>query len=49
MAKCIAKRDEKTGLTVVSFVRLRDSDRQILARHILQVQIAAKKQSQGSE
>lgn len=43
----LAKRDEKTGLTVVSFVRLRDSDRQILARHILQVQIAAKKQSQS--
>ncbi len=38
----IETRDAK-GLTVVSFVRLRESDRQILARHILQVQIAAKK------
>jgi hypothetical protein len=34
---------DANGLTVVSFVRLRESDRQILARHILQVQIAAKK------
>lgn len=32
------------GLTVISFVRLRESDRQILARHILQVQITAKRQ-----
>lgn len=37
------------GLTVISFVRLRESDRQILARHILQVQIAAKKQQQGDD
>ena len=43
----LAKRDDKTGLTVVSFARLRDSDRQVLARYILQVQIAAKKQSQA--
>lgn len=41
-------RDSK-GLTVVSFVRLRESDRQILARHILQVQIAAKKQQSQSD
>lgn len=34
---------DTNGLAVVSFVRLRESDRQILARHILQVQIAAKK------
>lgn len=39
----IEARDDN-GLTVVSFVRLRESDRQILAKHILQVQIAAKKQ-----
>lgn len=47
----IETRDTK-GLAVVSFVRLRESDRQILARHILQVQIAAKKkqgQAGGSE
>jgi hypothetical protein len=30
------------------FVRLRESDRQILARHILQVQIAAKRR-QGQQ
>ena len=36
------------GLAVISFVRLRDSDRQILARHILQVQIVARKQ-QGQD
>ncbi|MFT3931226.1 MAG: PilZ domain-containing protein [Spongiibacteraceae bacterium] len=34
----------ESGLTVVSFIRMRESDRQILARHILQVQIAAKRQ-----
>ncbi|MDB6062826.1 MAG: hypothetical protein JWM78_2929 [Verrucomicrobiaceae bacterium] len=42
----LAQRDQSTGLTVISFVRLRDSDRQVMARHILQVQIAAKKQNQ---
>ncbi len=44
----IETRDEE-GLTVVSFVGLRESDRQILARHILQVQIAAKRQQQKDE
>ncbi len=39
---------DANGLTVVSFIRLRESDRQILARHILQVQIAAKKQQSQS-
>ncbi len=43
----LANRDDVDGMTVVSFVRLRDSDRQILARHVLQVQIAAKKLSQS--
>ncbi|HEY3700382.1 MAG TPA: PilZ domain-containing protein [Spongiibacteraceae bacterium] len=42
----LANRDAAAGLTVLAFVRLRESDRQILARHILHVQIAAKKQSQ---
>ncbi len=37
------------GLAVVSFVRLRESDRQILARHILQVQIAAKKKQDQAD
>ena len=43
----LGNRDDGDGMTVVSFVRLRDGDRQILARHILQVQILAKKQSQS--
>lgn len=43
----VDSRENDDGLTVVSFVRLRDGDRQILARHILQVQILAKKQSQS--
>lgn len=43
----LANRDASNSLTVVSFVRLRDSDRQVLARHVLQVQILAKKQSQS--
>ena len=47
-AEVIETRDAD-GLTVVSFVRVRESDRQILARHILQVQIAAKKQSQAED
>ncbi len=37
------------GLTVVSFVRVRESDRQILAKHILQVQIAVKRQQAKSD
>lgn len=43
----LGNRDDGDGMTVVSFVRLRDGDRQILARHVLQVQILAKKQSQS--
>lgn len=39
----------ESGLTVVSFLRLRETDRQILARHILQVQIAAKRQQSKSD
>lgn len=35
---------DANGLTVVSFVRMRESDRQILAKHIMQVQIAIKRQ-----
>jgi hypothetical protein len=44
----VDSRESDDGMTVVSFVRLRDGDRQILARHILQVQILAKKQSQSA-
>lgn len=40
----LANREDSPGYTVISFIRLRDSDRQILARHVLQVQIAAKRQ-----
>ena len=40
---------DSNGLTVVAFVRLRESDRQILARHILQVQIAAKKKQDQAD
>jgi hypothetical protein len=47
-AEVIDARDTK-DLTVVSFVRLRESDRQILAKHILQVQITAKKQQHDGE
>lgn len=36
---------DKNNLTAISFVGLRESDRQILAKHILQVQIAAKRQN----
>ncbi len=39
----------ENGFTVVAFLRIRESDRQILARHILQVQIAAKKQQGKSD
>jgi hypothetical protein len=44
----IDNRDELPAQTAVTFLRLRDSDRQVLARHILQVQIAAKRQQQPS-
>jgi hypothetical protein len=39
----IANRDEDPARTVVAFTRLRESNRQILAKHILQVQIAARR------
>ena len=39
-----AKRGAKTS---VHFLRLRDADRKILARHIMQVQIAERKQQKG--
>lgn len=40
----VMNRDQPPARSVVTFLRLRESDRQILARHILQVQIAAKRQ-----
>ncbi|MET0379996.1 MAG: PilZ domain-containing protein [Spongiibacteraceae bacterium] len=40
----IANRDEPPQRNVVQFVRLRDADRQLIARHIFQVQIAARRQ-----
>jgi len=42
----VANRDEEPARTVISFLALRDSDRQVLARHVLQVQIAARRQQQ---
>jgi hypothetical protein len=44
----VINRDQPPARSVVMFVRLRESDRQILARHILQVQIAAKRR-QGQQ
>lgn len=41
--------DEQRGRIGVSFQRLREAERQILARHILQVQIAARRQNQPPE
>jgi hypothetical protein len=45
----VMNRDEPPARSVVSFLRLRESDRQILAKHILQVQIAAKRQQQSPQ
>lgn len=45
----VMNRDEPPARSVVTFLRLRESDRQILAKHILQVQIAAKRQQQTSQ
>jgi hypothetical protein len=45
----VMNRDEPPARTVVTFLRLRESDRQILAKHILQVQIAAKRQQQNPQ
>lgn len=39
----VANRTDAPGRTVVNFVDLRQSDRQTLARHLLQVQIAARR------
>lgn len=43
----VDSRNELPPRTAVSFLRLRDGDRQVLARHILQVQILAKRQQQS--
>jgi hypothetical protein len=43
----IANRDEPPARTVIRFVQLRDADRQLIARHILQVQIAARRRQQA--
>lgn len=42
----VANRDDKPERAVVNFIDLRDSERQVLARHTLQVQIAARRQRQ---
>lgn len=41
----IANRDEPPQRSVLQFVRLRDADRQLIARHIFQVQIAVRRQT----
>lgn len=46
-AEVVMNRDQPPARSVVTFLRLREGDRQILARHILQVQIAAKRQNQN--
>jgi hypothetical protein len=43
----VMNRDQPPARSVVTFLKLREGDRQILARHILQVQIAARRQSQN--
>jgi hypothetical protein len=40
----IASRDEPPMRSVIQFIRLRDADRQFIAKHIFQVQIAARRQ-----
>ncbi len=45
----IANRDEPPQRSVVQFVHLRDADRQLIARHIFQVQIAARRQTSTRE
>lgn len=43
----VMNRDQPPARSVVTFLKLREGDRQILARHILQVQIAARRQNQN--
>lgn len=43
----VMNRDQPPARSVVTFAQLRESERQILARHILQVQIAARRQHQN--
>lgn len=45
----IANRDEPPQRSVVRFLRLPDADRQLIARHILQVQIVARRQRRGGD
>jgi hypothetical protein len=42
----IANRDEPPARSAICFLRLREADRQLIAKHIFQVQIAARKQQQ---
>ncbi len=45
----VMNRNDAATRSVVTFMQLRESDRQILAKHILQVQIAAKRQHQNQD
>lgn len=45
----IANRDEPPARTVIRFVQLGEADRQLIARHILQVQIAERRRQQATE
>lgn len=44
----IANRDEPPARTVIRFINLREADRQLIAKHIFQVQIAARRQQQSA-
>lgn len=43
----VANRDEEPARSVISFLQLRDSERQVLARHVFQVQVIARRQQQN--
>lgn len=44
----IAKRDEPPARSAIRFINLRETDRQLIAKHIFQVQIAARRQQQSA-
>jgi len=45
----IANRDEPPARSVIRFLQMGDADRQQIARHIFQVQIAARRQQQSTQ
>ena len=48
-AEVIANRDEPPQRTVLRFLRLPDADRQLIARHIFQVQVMARRQQEETD